>query len=386
MAPWIIARCGFALATLAVRAHAEVVDITGETFKSVVDGSANVLLEFYAPWCGHCKQLAPEYEKLGEYFSKEKDGVMIAKVDSTAHEATAALFDVSSFPTLKWMPKGKTAPGDAETVNAARSADGLSQWITDKTGIKARKPPEAPSAVLDLTLETFDSVALDPTKHTLVEFYAPWCGHCKSLAPVYEELGKVFEAESSVIVAKVDAADEKELGQRFGVTGFPTLKYFPAGKEVEVEAYNDGRDLESFVKFLNKKAGTFRTPDGGLTEDAGRLEVLDAVLASCSSAADPLAELKKIGLEETIAKAGFAEGSDAAASARHYARAAQKLGDKGKGYLATELKRLEGMLAGGAAAVSPQKRTLFMVRINILRAFVEAGFGEKGPDGPSMEL
>ena len=134
------------------------------------------------------------------------------------------------------------------------------------------------------------------------------------------------------------------------------------------------------------QAGTFRTPDGGLTEDAGRLEVLDAVLASCSSAADPLAELQKIGLAETIAKAGFAEGSDAAASAGHYARAAQKLADKGKGYLATELKRLEGMMDGGAATISPQKRTLFMVRSNILRAFVEAGFGEKGADGKRAEL
>lgn len=67
------------------------------------------------------------------------------------------------------------------------------------------RQPKAPSAVLDLTLETFDSVAMDPTKHALVEFYAPWCGHCKSLAPVYEKLGKVFEAESSVIVAKVGA-------------------------------------------------------------------------------------------------------------------------------------------------------------------------------------
>lgn len=158
---------------------------------------------------GHCKQLAPEYEKLGEHFSMEKDGIMIAKVgcglipagtararpgqrewgwrdrtlsascsadrvskrgaagstrfdiyaplsqrisrtcvpthaqvDSEAHAATAGLFDVKGYPTLKWMPKGKSAPGDAETVNAPRSADGLGQWITDKTGVKARKPAE----------------------------------------------------------------------------------------------------------------------------------------------------------------------------------------------------------------------------------------------------
>lgn len=133
------------------------------------------------------------------------------------------------------------------------------------------------------------------------------------------------------------------------------------------------------------QAGTSRTPDGGLTSGAGRLEALDAVLASCSGSPDPLAALSKIDLDEAIAKAGYVEGSEAAASARHYARAAQKLADKGKGYLETELKRLDGMLAGGSA-VSSQKRTLFMTRSNILRAFVENGFGDGDHDGVKKEL
>lgn len=108
------------------------------------------------------------------------------------------------------------------------------------------------------------------------------------------------------------------------------------------------------------------------------------MLASCcSGAADPEGQLKA-SLEEAVSKAGYEEGSEDAARAGHYVRAAQKLADKGKGYFSAELKRLEGMLGGGgggggaagSTTISPQKRTLFMVRSNILRAFVEFGFGD----------
>lgn len=109
-------------------------------------------------------------------------------------------------------------------------------------------------------MENFDSVALDPTKHVLVEFYAPWCGHCKKLAPVYEQVAQIFAAERDVlVVAKVDAADEKELGSRFGVSGFPTIKFFPAGTESggEPETYSGSRDVKGFVDYLNSKVMRF---------------------------------------------------------------------------------------------------------------------------------
>ena len=57
-----------ALAAVAATCAAEVVDLTPSNFDSVVDGSKHVFVEFFAPWCGHCKALAPEYEKVGETF------------------------------------------------------------------------------------------------------------------------------------------------------------------------------------------------------------------------------------------------------------------------------------------------------------------------------
>lgn len=110
-------------------------------------------------------------------------------------------------------------------------------------------------AVADLSPKNFDSVVLKSGKPALVEFFAPWCGHCKNLAPVYEELATSFAyASDKVTIAKVDADNHKDLGKKFGVQGFPTLKWFD-GKSDKPSEYEGGRDLESLQKFVTDKTG-----------------------------------------------------------------------------------------------------------------------------------
>ena len=113
----------------------------------------------------------------------------------------------------------------------------------------------AASSVLDLIPNNFDDIVLKSGKPALVEFFAPWCGHCKKLAPIYEELATNFDfAKDKVSIAKVDADAEKELGRRFGVQGFPTLKWFD-GKSDTPTDYQGGRDLESLSSFVAEKTG-----------------------------------------------------------------------------------------------------------------------------------
>lgn len=109
--------------------------------------------------------------------------------------------------------------------------------------------------VLELTPSNFDKTVLKSGKPALVEFFAPWCGHCKNLAPTYEELATNFlHANEKVTIAKVDADNHKDLGKKFGVQGFPTLKWFDGKSDKPVE-YEGGRDLDSLMKWITDKTG-----------------------------------------------------------------------------------------------------------------------------------
>jgi len=113
---------------------------------------------------------------------------------------------------------------------------------------------EANGHVVELDATGFEQV----DKGTwLVEFYAPWCGHCKNLEPTWEALARSLADRPDVHVAKVDATKEEGLAQLMGVRGYPTIKAFSAGRVFDFA----GRDRE--LPTLQDWAGNFASANTG---------------------------------------------------------------------------------------------------------------------------
>jgi len=440
----------------------DVVVLTGENFDSTINENDFVFVEFYAPWCGHCKRLAPDYEKLATDLKKSGSPAVIAKIDATEHSGPATTYGVKGYPTLIFFKNGnqlkyegdrspaamlafinkKSGPASTELkdkasldkfianggvvayvtggeegteyknwIRAATSgqledfalghvfdpslsgkykdtvviykagedplvfpedkitktkvvswitAEGyplyeeisqpvwqrsqaankpllaifvdntkadelkyvqeiakslkgrvvvtygplpaqkslaerwgasgnvfptaiLADWKnsnspvmsifnedTEKAGFNSETglafveaalkdqyqsylksepvPVDQKGPLYTLVGRTVDSFVNDPSKDVFVEFYAPWCGHCKKLAPVWEELAETFEGVDHVKIAKIDAT-ANNLPKNINVRGYPTLIFFPANNKAGVP-YNGERDLPSMTKFV----------------------------------------------------------------------------------------------------------------------------------------
>jgi len=100
-----------------------------------------------------------------------------------------------------------------------------------------------------LTAATFDAEVLNSGKNSFVKFFAPWCGHCKAAKPHWDKLGAEYAASSSVLIGDVDCTVEESLCSKFGVRGYPTIKYWVNGEQKD---YQGGRDYDDFKKFTEE--------------------------------------------------------------------------------------------------------------------------------------
>ncbi|XP_077869020.1 protein disulfide-isomerase A5-like [Saccoglossus kowalevskii] len=225
-----------------------VVHLLDETFDEFIQEHNSVMVMFYAPWCGHCKKMKPEYsEAATQLIDEEVDGVLAA-VDATVATEVAKRYEVKGYPTVKYFKDGEFAWDFNE-----RLKDKIIEHMRDPQEPPPPPPPEPAwseqeTDVHHLTEETFKPF-LKKKKHTLVMFYAPWCGHCKKAKPEFTSAAETFKDNNKVAYAAVDCTAETEICSTYDVSGYPTLKYFNYGKNPQ--AYMGGRTEQDFIAFMN---------------------------------------------------------------------------------------------------------------------------------------
>jgi len=233
----------------------DVVILTPTSFRERVLKSDEIwLVEFFAPWCGHCKNLVPEYKKAATAL---KGVVKVGAIDLDEHKGFGGDYGVRGFPTIKIFGADKNKPSD---FKGARKADALAQAgleaakqaVNERLGLKSSSgggSSGGKSAVVELTDSNFDKNVLESDEMWLVEFFAPWCGHCKNLEPHWAAAAKRLHGK--VKLGALDATVHNVKSSQYDIKGFPTIKMFYKG---EVSEYDGGRTADDIVSWAEARA------------------------------------------------------------------------------------------------------------------------------------
>lgn len=215
-----------------VRAGGDVVELKDSDFEARIGTYDIALVKFYAPWCGHCKRMAPEFDKASTTLKHDDSPVALIKVDCTVETKTCGKYGVNGYPTLKIF-KGGEVSGD---YNGPRDADGIVKYMRTKAGPSSRE------------LKTEQEVAkfLENFEHSIVGFFKSTNSDlAKEFLKVADQLAEQFRfahVTDSALLAKYKHEDE------IVIFAPPRLqiKLEPAEK-----VYSGSADVQKIKQFIN---------------------------------------------------------------------------------------------------------------------------------------
>ena len=189
---------------------------------------------------------------------KHKGVVNFATIDASAFGQHAGNLNLKAgtWPAfaIQRTDKNEKYPYDQEKKITEKDIGAfVDDFVAGKVepSIKSEPIPESNDGpVKVIVAKNYKDVVIENEKDVLVEFYAPWCGHCKALAPKYEELGELYMSEELsklVTIAKVDATANDVPDE---IQGFPTIKLFASGKKDAPIDYSGSRTVEDLIKFI----------------------------------------------------------------------------------------------------------------------------------------
>ena len=182
----------------------------------------------------------------------------MAVIDAKSFGAHAANLNLAtdSFPSfaIQETVKNEKYPYEGNKLTEKKIGAFVKDFVDGKLSpsIKSEPIPDKQDASVQVVVaHSYKDIVLDDKKDVLVEFYAPWCGHCKALAPNYEKLAEFYtknkDYNSKVTIAKIDATANDVPDE---IQGFPTIKLFKAGDKSNPVEYSGSRTIEDLANFV----------------------------------------------------------------------------------------------------------------------------------------
>jgi protein disulfide-isomerase A1 len=235
--------------------------VTANSIPSVIPFTMEVAGDIFQSSIGKVAMLFTENE-VAEYtdLAKANKGKFVfATSDSSQTRLTGYIgVEKADFPVFYIITTGgqmKKFPLAGEPTADAIQAH-LDAFLSGdlKPTYKSEPVPENNDGPVTVIVgKNFDDIVMDESKDVLLEIYAPWCGHCKKLEPIYNDLGEHYASNKNIVIAKMDGTANEVDG--IDVRGFPTLKFFPAGsKNRGGQDYKGGRELDDFKKFMDENS------------------------------------------------------------------------------------------------------------------------------------
>lgn len=258
---------------IAVHALPLIVDFNSDTAKKIFNDNIKsyYLLLLISKSAGHYDKYVDEIQEAAKQF-REQIVFVTVNMDEADHERILEFFGLKKehIPVMRILTLDKDST-KYKPENPEITKENVLQFVNDflegklKSYLFNQDLPEDwdKHPVKVLVGSNFHEVALNKDKDVLVEFYAPWCNHCKQLEPIYEELGEKYKDSETVVIAKMDAtANELE---DVKIRGFPTIILYKKGTNEAVKC--NYRTVEELSKFIESGGADGEVPQEAQEED-----------------------------------------------------------------------------------------------------------------------
>ncbi|XP_029461795.1 dnaJ homolog subfamily C member 10 isoform X2 [Rhinatrema bivittatum] len=228
-----------------------VVALTPETFSELVNRRKRDeiwMVDFYAPWCGPCQALMPEWKRMARLLNGL---INVGSIDCQKYYSLCQQENVQAYPEIRLFP---------DKSRTAQQYYKYSGWHRDSYSLRNWALGYLPQVSVDLTPESFKEKVLNGKNHWIIDFYAPWCGPCRNFAPEFEHVAR--SVKGKVKAGKVDCQAYGHTCQTAGIRAYPTVKFYPFLGEKKKSALGetiDSRDAKEIADILMERLGSLKS-------------------------------------------------------------------------------------------------------------------------------